>query len=234
MSALQPIGPEIWHLQRHFKTAGIGVSVRMTVVRLHDGRLWLHSPVRLEEEDVAALNALGPVAYIVAPNKVHHLFAKRCAALFPNARIFGAPDLAQKRPDITGIQTLDPHEQAEWHNDLTQCFIAGIPFANETAWFHIASRTLILTDLCQWWRGDLDIGARIYTTLTGVRNRLAVPITVRLVVRDRQALRKSVETILAWPFERVVMAHNTVVANGEHGVADVRDAVRQAFQFALK
>ena len=73
---------------------------------------------------------------------------------------------------------------------------------------------LIVTDLVQWWRGRLPWPARLYATLTGVRHGLAVPRTVRALVRDREAARHSAELLMGWDFKRIVLAHDTVVATG--------------------
>ena len=68
-----------------------------------------------------------------------------------------------------------------------------------------------MTDLLQWMAGDLAWSTRVYATLTGVRRQLAVPLTVRALVRDRRAAARSAERVLRWPFERVVRANNQVV-----------------------
>ncbi len=99
----------------------------------------------------------------------------------------------------------------------------GIPFANETVWFHGTSAALIITDLVQWWQGEQPWQARAYASLTSVRRRLAVPRTVRSLVRDRVAARASAERLLRWDFKRVVMAHNSVVAVGAR--ADMQRAL---------
>ncbi len=220
---LQAIAPDLWHAQHQFTVNGLAASSRMTVVRLADGRLWLHSPVPITPGLREQVATLGEVAYIVAPNKMHHLFLSSCAASFPTALLFGAPGLAKKRPDVTGLRTLGPGAEAAWAADLDQILVRGIPVMHESAWFHRASRTLILTDLCQLWEGALPLSARAYATLTGVRRQLAVPRTVRLLVKDRQAAAESARRILAWPFERVIMAHNSIVEQGAHA------AVARAF-----
>lgn len=234
MDKLLSIAPDIWHLERRFSVGGVALSSRMTVVRLHDGRLWLHSPVALTKADVTELEALGPVAFIVAPNKMHYLFAVACAATFHDAKVYGAPGLAEKRPEFRGMIALNDPESIIWKEELDECFVDGMPMLNETVWLHRASRTLIATDLLQWWRGDMNLGSRIIANVTGVRKHLNVPRTIRSMVRDRAATKQSIDTILGWPFERVITAHNTIVANGEHGVADVHAVVKQAFQFVLK
>lgn len=220
---LQTIAPGIWHLTRHFVMSGIPLTSRMTVVRLDDGKLWLHSPVALTDADCAALAGLGTVAYIVAPNKFHHLFAKKAHAAFPGATLFGAPGLAAKRPDLVGMQEIPA--APPWQAELPQLLFAGFPLANETVWFHKATGTLIVTDICQWWQGELPWAARAYGRLTGVRDRLAVPRTVRLMIRDRAAARASAKQILEWPIERVVTAHNAIVEERAHAALTAAFAV---------
>jgi hypothetical protein len=213
---LQSIATNLWHVPHAFKLSGTMVSTRMTVVRLSDGKLWLHSPVPLSERLRGQLDALGEVAYIVAPNKMHHLYLSACAAAYPSAQLFGAPGLAKKRPDVAGLRTLGPDPEAGWQHDLEQLQVRGVPIGNEVLWFHRASRTLIMTDLCQHWQGELAFGAALYARLTGVRKRLAVPYTVRLMVKDKAAVAETARQILRWPFERVVMAHNAIVERDAH------------------
>lgn len=215
---LKVIAPNIWHMQHGFVVNGLAVSSRMTVVRLQHGGLWLHSPVPLSDEVRAELAALGSVEFIVAPNKVHHLFVAACLDAFPQAKLYGAPGLTRKRPDLQGkgMLKLTTAADAGWQADLDQLFFEGIPFANETVWFHKPTRTLIVTDLCQWWQGDMPFAARAYAHFTGVRKRLDVPRTVRWVTKDRVAARASAQKILQWPIERVVMAHNAIVEESAH------------------
>jgi hypothetical protein len=49
----------------------------------------------------------------------------------------------------------------------------------------------------------------------------------RLLVRDRAAARRSLERILAWDFERVVVAHGAVLESGG------REALRAAYTWLL-
>jgi hypothetical protein len=224
---LQPIAQDIWYVPHHFTAVGIRLSSRMTVVRLRGNRLWLHSPVPISRQVREQLDALGQVAFIVAPNKAHHLFLEDCALAFPEAQVFAAPGLLRKRPELSGVRELGAVPEPEWNDELGQVLVEGIPIVNETAWYHRASRTLVLTDLCQWWQGDMPISSRLYATLTGVRRRLAVPYTVRLVVKDRPALARSVHRIFEWDFERVVVAHNAIVE--QHA----REALRLAFAAIL-
>jgi hypothetical protein len=220
---LQSLDNNLWSATYHFTTLGIPVSTRMTVVRLASGGLWLHSPIPLDRALRDELDALGPVAFIVAPSKTHYLFVEACAAAFPTARAYGAPGLRSKRPGLRFLCDLPEGAAAPWGSQLEHVVFGGIPFANETVWFHGPSATLIITDLVQWWQGEQPWQARAYASLTSVRRRLAVPRTVRSLVRDRVAARASAELLLRWDFKRVVMAHNSVVAVGAR--ADMQRAL---------
>lgn len=213
---LQQLAPDLWHVTHAFSASGVPCTTRMTVVRLAQGRLWLHSPVPISAALKAELDALGEVRYVVAPSKSHHLFAGACSALFPRAQLFGAPGLRAKRPDLAQMQDLPAPHAAPWAAELDYLLLEGIPAANETDWFHKPSGTLILTDLCQWWQGDLPWAAVLFAKLTGVRQGLEVPRTVRWLVRDPAAVQASAAKLLQWPFTRVVVAHNAVITNKAH------------------
>jgi hypothetical protein len=195
----------------------------MTVARFDDGRLWIHSPVRFDEAVAEQLRSLGTVAWIVAPNRMHHLFAGHARRMFPDAALYGAPGLAAKRPDLAGLIELGDTVPPEWAGNLDQVCIRGVPLVNEVAWFHPASATLIMTDVLQCWCGDLPWAAALYGRLTGVLNQLDVPRTVRLVTRDRASVAGSARAILQWPFTRVITGHNAIVEQDAHA------AVARAF-----
>jgi hypothetical protein len=73
----------------------------------------------------------------------------------------------------------------------------------------------------------MPVTARLYASLTGVREKVAVPHTIRLLTKDRAALSRSLRKILQWDFERAVLAHNTVVEHGAY------DSIRRAFEAVL-
>ena len=213
---LTALAPNLWYATYAFKVNGLPLTTRMTVVRLPRGHLWLHSPIPIAPKLKVALDALGEVRYIVAPSKAHHLFAGDCAAMFPQAQLWGAPGLRAKRPDLTQLQDLPAPDTGPWCPELDHMLFEGIPLANETDWFHAPSGTVILTDLCQWMQGDLPLATVLYAKLTGVRSGLHVPRTVRLLVHDAAAARASAARLLRWPIQRVVVAHNAVIETDAH------------------
>jgi Domain of unknown function (DUF4336) len=59
---------------------GMQIPVRMTVLGLPDNELLVYSPLPPHLVDADALNALGTVKYIVAPNLMHKSYAPSFAS----------------------------------------------------------------------------------------------------------------------------------------------------------
>jgi Domain of unknown function (DUF4336) len=200
------------------------IGTRMTLVRLRDGRVILISPIRLSAALAEQIRGLGVVAFIVAPNRVHHLFATQAKTAFPEAKLLAAPGLPDKRPRIPFDGLVTDVTSTDWHDELEALPIAGVPFLNEVALFHRHTRTLILTDLCfnirsgPWW-------AMLTFRLNDMWQRFGPSRIFRLLIRDREALRKSLDQILRWDFDRVIIAHGEIVENGG------RQALRGAYGF---
>ena len=84
----------------------------MTVVRLPGPKLLLHSPLAATEELVREVKALGHVAYLVAPNRFHHLYVGEWLKACPDASVYVAPGLEEKRPDLKIAGVLSDEEFA--------------------------------------------------------------------------------------------------------------------------
>lgn len=90
--SLQRFGESLWIAEgERIRMLGIPFGTRMTIVRLADGGMWLHSPIAARDELVAAVEALGPIRHIVAPNKFHHLFVGEWLERFPYATSWSGP-----------------------------------------------------------------------------------------------------------------------------------------------
>ena len=94
------ITDNLWVAHQPLRFLGLEIGTRMTVVRLSNGELVLVSPIELDEPDRPALDALGTVGHIIAPNLFHHLFVTQAKSLYPNAMVWGVDGLAYKRPDL--------------------------------------------------------------------------------------------------------------------------------------
>lgn len=213
-TGLRQLAPELWVADRPLKLAVGDIGARMTVIRLRDGGLWLHSPVRLDADTHRALAELGPVRSIVAPSKLHHLFVGDHAAAYPAAQVHAAPGLAEKRRDLRVDAILGDDAPATWKSEIAQHRFRGAPAIEEVVFFHPASRTLVLTDLAFNVPADRTAGARLFYRLVGAAGRFGPHRLVRFLIRDPGAARASVETILRWDFDRVIVSHGEIVEVG--------------------
>lgn len=192
---------------------GIDIGTRMTVVRLADGSLFLHSPIAPSPELRKELDALGPVRHAVGPNCFHHLFLGDVAAAYPDVVLYGAPGLDAKRRDLS-LVTLSDEAPAAWAGQLDQLAFQGIPMANEVVFFHRSSRTLLLTDLAFKIGDEAPPYTRFAWRFTGMYGRLGPTFIEKILTRDRKAARASLERVLAFDFERVIVTHGTVCEHG--------------------
>jgi hypothetical protein len=211
---LRRLADDLWVAERSQTFYGLPVGTRMTVIRLSGERLLLHSPVALKPELRAALDAIGRVSYVVAPNRVHHLYAGEVAKEYPEARLWVAPGLERKRPDLDFVAVLGDDPPGEWREEVYQTFFRGRPYENEVTFFHRASRTLILCDLAFNFGPGAAPATRLLMKLLRSYGHFGPSKLDPLLIRDRDAARQSLERILAWDFDRVVVAHGDILESG--------------------
>ena len=185
----------------------------MLVIRLPSDDLLIWSPVALSPDLKAQIDALGEVRHLVAPNSLHHLFLAEWKAAYPQATLYGAPGLAARRPDLAFDAELSDAPPAAWAGQIDQVVVRGNAITAEVVFFHRPSRTAIFTDLIQhfprgWFTGWRALVARL-DLMTA--DEPQVPRKFRAAFTDRKAARASIQRILKWPTQTVVMAHGPVI-----------------------
>ncbi|NBB15187.1 DUF4336 domain-containing protein [Caulobacter sp. SLTY] len=216
---LQSFGPDLWLADGPIaQVAGFPYPTRMAVVRLSGGGLWIWSPVALTEGLRQAVEALGEVRHIIAPNSLHDLHLAQWVTTFRLATLSAAPSLRKLRPDLPIALELADAPPPAWAADLDQVLVHGNAITTEAVFFHRASRTVLFTDLIQqfpsgWFHGWRALVARLDLM---TEPEPAVPRKFRLAFTDRGAARLALARIEAWPASAVVMAHgNPVERDGQ-------------------
>jgi hypothetical protein len=222
---LTKIDDDLWVARRPLKLIVGDVGARMTVIRLPDGALLVHSPVALDPATRTALDALGPVRWVLGPCKVHHFYLGEFAAAYPDAALLAAPGLPDKRRDLKFAHVLSDDVELPFGGAIAHHVFAGAPMMNEVVLLHRPSRTLVLTDLAFNLPAGARNEARLFHRLVGATGRFGPHRVVRLGIRDRAAAARSLEHVLRWDFDRVIVSHGEILDTGGQA------ALRAAFGF---
>jgi hypothetical protein len=226
MTRLESFGADIWTAEGPAVSFyGFDYPTRMAVIRLDDGSLFVWSPIALDAALQTEINALGPVDYLVSPNKLHYLYLPQWKRAWPAARLYAPPGLAAKRHNIAFDAAAD--DAAPWANQIEPLCFAGSFAMDEIVFFHHASRTALFADLIQnfplgWFTGWRGWVARLDGIMTP---DYGAPREWRASFLNRRAARRALARITAWHPERVIIAHGMMARE------DGEEFIRRAFRW---
>jgi hypothetical protein len=215
---LRAIATDLWVAEQPLKYFGLDVGTRMTVIRLSQDKLVIIAPIQLQDETVDQLNQLGNVSDIIAPNLYHYLFLNQCKQRYPNAIVWATAGLQDKCPDLLIDQGLSNHT-IQLLNGLEATQVAGFNTLDikgympldEWVFFHAKTRTLIITDLAFHFDRQSSPSAQLMSRVLGGYQQLRPSLLEKLATRDKEQVRQSLQPILAWDFDRVIMAHGSII-----------------------
>ncbi len=190
----------------------------MTVVRLTNQELVVISPIQVSDAIVSQLGELGTVRHIIAPNLYHYLFAADFKISYPTATFWATSGLEVKKPDLLIDQIIKSDANSQW-NGMEYVFfdgfrtlgLNGFDSLNEWVFFHAASRTLILTDTAFHFDESFPVITQLTTRIFGGYKSLSPSFLERVATTEKDQVKGSVEKVLGWDFERVIMAHGSIV-----------------------
>ena len=211
---MRQLAEGVWLDTTPMRIVGTTSSVSMAVLRLPSGGLLLYSPLEMKSERRAAVEALGRVEHLVAPNLFHHLSLAEWAAAFPEATVHAAPGLEKKRPDLRIDRTLGDAPDPGLADVITEVPIDGCRLG-EVVLFYRPANTLLVADLVHnvgrpsgWW-------TRAYTKLAGFYDEVALSRVLRWTAfNDRAAARVSIDRVLGLGFERLMVGHGEPIDAG--------------------
>jgi len=226
----------IWLVVYPVRFLGMDLSARTTLIRLADGSLLAHSPGSLTPELVERIRALGPLRHVVALGTFHWLHVDDYRAEWPEAKVSVFPGIEERAPDLAFDQVLGDEAPDGWVGELEQVVVRGTRSIREVAFFHPEIATLVLTDLIEnvgdetegvdwklkmWWK----VVFRMW-------NHPKPAPEYQLGWKDKEAARRSLERILEWDFERIVLAHGDNVE--EHAKELARRAWAKPLSFSSR
>jgi hypothetical protein len=224
---LKQLHDKLWIADMKASLAGFEFDARMTVIRLADEKLWIHSPIELTPELQIELDNLGEIGYVLSPFERHYQHLQDFADVYPDAKYYAPPGLDTKSlPGVHFTARLkDGAPEPEWKEEIEQLYVRGDSMVNEVVFFHSESRTLILTDLCFNIPSDRPPMTRAIGTALGIYENFAPSLSFKLLVNDKAALQSTLHRILQWDFDRVIIAHGDILETGG------KEQMRKAFSW---
>jgi hypothetical protein len=102
----------------------LGLRRVMTVARLSDGRLVIHSAIALDEDSMRAIEEWGTPAYLLVPHTRHRMDAERFKKRYPELKVLatrGALDRAKQAVSVDGTYEDFPEDDAVQLRMLRGC-----------------------------------------------------------------------------------------------------------------
>ncbi len=217
-------GPEI---RMNYGPFGMPFPTRMTVVRLDSGELWVHSPIAPDPALFDAIDALGPVRHLIAPNTLHYRYMSDWLTRYPEAASYTVADLRTKAKRPFRIDNvLEPPARFGWEDEIEWLLVPGTVVSE--AVFHVREASVvILTDLIE----NFELG-RIHGKWMKWLIRLGkadghTPIDMRLtyLLKGRR-MRARIARMLEWKPDKAVVAHGALYER------DAAAALERAFRWA--
>lgn len=218
-----PFAEGIWTATAPVRVLGMKLTSTMTVLRLVDGKLLLHSPIAMTPERRASVEALGTVAHLYAPNLFHHLRVGEWATAFPSARLHAPVGLEKKRPDLRIDRFHHSTPEPDFANILEEWPIEGFRLG-ETVLLHQPTSTLIVADLVHNVGQPEHGWTKFYSKLMGFYDRVALSRMIRWsAFSDRKATRSSLDRLLTQSFDNLIVGHGMPLMGG------AKEAITAAF-----
>jgi hypothetical protein len=194
LDVLKPVATDIWIVDSGpLHALGLAIPVSMTVVRLMNGEVWLHSPTPYDERLRSEIERIGPITHLIAPNVAHWSFLRDWQARCIGAVTWAAPGLRQrtqvKRSGVVLDHDLGPSAPEAWVSDIDQVTVPGGFGVNEVAFLHRSTATLVLTDLIENFEPEkVNVLVRPLVRLAGaMAPEGKAPMHLRFVIGGRRA-----------------------------------------------
>jgi hypothetical protein len=201
----------------------------MIIVELANGSLWVNSPVRVPADALDCIKTLGAVKYLVSPTYMHVWRLEEWHALFPDAELWAPPQTPKEFKGLPFAGILGDAPPSAWSDEFEQLVFRGNLFIDEVFFLHKRTGTLIVADFIQNHR--LMPGATFRNTMFKMAGVAypngGVALDIRLSFFNRKAARRSLDRLLSWSFDKLIIAHGVCVE------PNARPFVERAFRWLV-
>jgi hypothetical protein len=206
---MKELAQNLWVMPYSLRLLGADFGRMVSVVRLHSGELVIHSAGPFTPEDVASIQRLGKPGWLLEAMIWHDTFARQGREAFPNIPFLAPEGFSE----LVGFPTepLVP-APAAWGNELEVLRLEGIPRIREHVVFHRPSGTLIVADLLFNFGPETSPWTRFLALCAvGSKHRPGMSRPFRMMIGDKAAFQRSMETLMRWEFDRIVVGHREII-----------------------
>lgn len=179
----------------------------MSVVRLDDGRLVIHSAVALEEAAMAELEAWGRPAILLVPNPWHRLDAPAYKARYPELKVYCPAGARHRVAQVVPVE--GTYDELPPIAPIVVRYLDGV--ARREGYLEVPSRdgvTLIFNDAVFNQSHLPGMFGRIYRWIGSSGGPRVPPLVKLAMVKDKRALKAQLEKLAETPaLRRVVIMH---------------------------
>ena len=212
----------VWEVTGHLP---FPLKRNMTIVRLADGTLLLHSVIAMNDAGMAKLDALGKPSIMIVPHGGHRLDAPFYKARYPEIRVVAPAAVRAKVEEVVKVDATA--EEALPPLGVKLHGIAGfkhgeLGYEVETA----GGKLLIVSDvLANDDNAAPGLGGWLMAKLGGgIKGRLGVPRMMRIMMlKDKAAARASIDKL-----SQISDVRTVTVAHGRSLTAACTEALKEA------
>ncbi|MEM7696781.1 MAG: hypothetical protein AAF236_00065 [Verrucomicrobiota bacterium] len=191
--------PDVLQLSFSLKMLGCEMGREVVLLKLQSGDLLIHSTAPFTDADRREIESFGNPRWMMEATAFHDTYSSEASSQF-----FGLPYLTPNPQHGNGRQLAAP---PEWSDEIELLAFDGMPTLSEHAVYHRNSKTLILADLLFNVPESSRCTRRVLRVLSGIAEYPGQSRLLRFFIRDRKAFRDSMNRLLEWDFERIVVGH---------------------------
>jgi hypothetical protein len=205
-------------LQYPLGAFGIDFKRTVTLLRLHDGRLIIHSTAPFTREDVIAIERFGKPGWLIEATRFHDTYARDGRAGFPSLPYLTPADSNQPGGGTARPLTPPPDD---WSGEVELLKLEGLRWQNEHAFYHRSSRTLVLADLLFHFSSETAGWRRFFVRhVMRLPQLVGISVFFRMMIADPRAFSRSARRLLEWDFQQIVVAHAEPIREKARGILE--------------
>lgn len=212
--AIERLEENLWSVEGKLPSGGM--TRRMAIFRLGDGRLVFYNAIPLDDASMAAVEAWGTPAFLVIPSSGHRLDVHAFAARYPGLKVVCQKEIAAKVGQVVRVDgafdllPADPRLEIVWvdgtkHGETV--FVSTSPDGARVSY--------VFADVVTNIPRQPGVEGLLFRLL-GATGEPSVHLLSRImVVKDKRAVADHLRRLAARPgVERLIPSHGANVTNG--------------------